>query len=78
MSRSEVGTQLLVEREDPYFKLSITDKGLKKGAIYTENFSTTSPPAYVLNTFRITKIDKYGAWGKLLHSSVREMEIWQV
>lgn len=78
MSKQRRQEQLLVEREDPYFKQRITDADLKVGDIFYEHFSTTSPPCYVTNAFKITKIDHIGAWGVLVHSDVSEMSISEV
>lgn len=48
------------------------------GDIYIDTFSTTSPPAYVTNEYRITKKDHEGLWGVLISSSFREMDISEV
>lgn len=48
------------------------------GDIYVDTFSTTSPPAYVTNEYRVTRKDRDGMWGILIDSSVREMGISEV
>ena len=48
------------------------------GDTYVEHFSTTSPPAYVTNEYRITRKDHDGLWGILVDSSVEEMDISEV
>lgn len=48
------------------------------GDIYIDTFSTTSPPAYVTNEYRVTRKDQIGMWGLLIDSSVREMDISEV
>ena len=48
------------------------------GDIYIDTFSTTSPPAYVTNEYRVTRKDREGMWGILVDSSVREMDISEV
>ncbi len=48
------------------------------GDIYIKSFSTTSPPAFVTNEYRVTKKDREGMWGVLIDGSVREMDISEV
>jgi len=48
------------------------------GDIYIDTFSTTSPPAFVTNEYKVTKKDREGMWGVLIDSSVREMDISEV
>jgi len=48
------------------------------GDIYIDTFSTTSPPAFVTNEYRVARKDRLGMWGVLIDSSVREMDISEV
>ncbi len=48
------------------------------GDTYIDHFSTTSPPAYVTNEYRITRKDHDGLWGILVDSSVEEIDISEV
>ena len=46
--------------------------------IYIDSFSTTSPPAFVHNEYRVTRKDREGLWGVLVDSSFREMTAAEV
>ena len=63
--------QLAEYREEEIAKYDVGDT-------YFDNFSTTSPPTYVTNEYRVTRKDKDGLWGVLIDSSVREMNISEV
>ena len=63
--------QLSEMREEEVAKYDVGDT-------YFVTFSTTSPPAYVSNEYRVTRKDRDGVWGVLIDSSVREMDISEV
>lgn len=44
----------------------------KTGDIYEISIDTTSPPAHVCYSYRITKADDKGLWGVLVDSSFKE------
>ncbi len=62
--------EILVERDSTTSPEEIAQ--YKVGEVYTKTFSTTSPPAFVSNDYRITKKDRKGLWGILLDSQIWE------
>ena len=70
-AKTSEGTALEEYYEEEIAKYDVDD-------VYIDSFSTTSPPAFVHNEYRVTRKDKYGLWGVLVDSSFREMTAAEV